>query len=184
METINIAPILQDAKKRLTLHPVDAAHDASHHARVADWSMKIVQAEGLNVDQPLLTVAGWLHDIEDRRGKKTKIIRQILRNNNCAEDFINRVIFIIGEHSFGKRQTAQESKILYDADKLEYVDPRRLNSFMQAAKDGRLDEKTYLKYQKQWAARAYTIPDSLHFNFSKKEFFRMLPAAKRIMRVK
>lgn len=181
MAAIRLTSIVIEAQKRLILNPYDVAHDVAHHNRVFEWSMKIVETEGLVVDQTFLTVAAWMHDLEDRRGEKTKVIRQILKDCGCGEIFINKVIFLIKEHSFGKKQTAQESKILYDADKLEYVDPRRLGAFIQAAKDGLLDEKTFLRYKKQWKQRVYKIPATLHFPFSKKQFAAMLPGAEKIM---
>lgn len=181
MEKIKIAPLIIALQKKLVLSPYDAAHDLTHHYRVFAATQKIVEAERLTVDNAVLTAAAWAHDLFGRSGEETKAIEIFFKKQNCRDEFIKRVIAVISQHSFGEKPTIIEAKVLFDADKLEYVNPFRLGWFIQAAKDGLLEEETYLKYRQEWKERVYQIPDLLHFSYSKKEFARMLPAAETIM---
>jgi HD superfamily phosphohydrolase YqeK len=182
MERIKIAPILTKIKKELALHPYDAAHDLNHHLRVFKGSRKIVAAEYLNADNKVLTIAAWGHDLGGRTGQETTGLKKFLEEFGCSNDFIAKILLVIEEHSFGKKQTRVESRVLFDADKLEYVNPLRLTSFIQAAHRGLLDKNAVQHYLKEWHERVYRIPDMLHYSYSKKEFARLLPEAERIMR--
>jgi len=182
MERIKVAPILTKIKKELALHPYDAAHDFNHHLRVFKGGQKIVAAEHLNADNKVLTIAAWGHDLGGRTGQETTELEKILEGFGCGDAFVKKILLVIKEHSFGKKQTLVESRILFDADKLEYVNPLRLTSFIQAAHEGLLDKNAVRRYFREWHERVYRILDVLHYPYSKKEFARLLPGAERIMR--
>lgn len=156
----NLTSIIIDAQKELIAHPYDLAHDLTHHYRVCQWVLEIAENEKLDVDKNLVIISAWLHDLAGRRGQNQKIIFNLLKKNGCSTNFINKVIIVIREHSFGKKQTTLESKLLYDADKLEYVDPFRLRWFIQAAKDGLIDKEKYLSYKKEWRERIEKVKNT------------------------
>lgn len=182
MEKIKITPIIAALQKKLTDEPYDLAHDITHHTRVYKLTKQIVKRESLVVDENLLSVAAWSHDLFGREGNRTQELMQFLLNNGCSTIFAQRVVKLVEEHSFGRAQSSVEAQVLYDADKLEYVSPDRLNGFLLAAEKGLIDVKTTRRYKKQWQERVYQIPDLLNFPWSKKEFARLLPKAEKIMK--
>ena len=177
----NIVSIILEAQKQLVLKPIDLAHDITHHYRVYERSLKINNNEKLNADENLLVVCAWYHDLGGRRGENIDLLRGLLSKHTNDVNFINKVIEIICEHSYGGIQTSLESKILFDADKMEYVNPLRLSWFLRAHKDGLLNEKKYKQYKKEWNKRIINISKMLHFPSSQKEFSILLPAAEKIM---
>ena len=146
----NITYIVLEAQKQLILNPIDLAHDITHHYRVYEQSLKINLKEKLNADQDLLIVCSWYHDLGGRRGEDTDLLRDLLSKHTNDVNFISKVIKIIREHSFGETQSNLESKILFDADKLEYVNSYRLLLFLRAYQDGFISEKKYKQYKKEW----------------------------------
>lgn len=178
----NIVAIILAAQKQLVLKPIDLAHDITHHYRVYEWSLKINNSEKLNANADLLTVCAWYHDLGGRRGENIVLLRDLLSKHTNDDNFINKVIKIIGEHSFGEVQSGLESKILFDADKLEYVNPLRLSWFLRTYNDRFVSEEKYRQYKKEWAERIGKIKNMLHFNYSKEKFLKFLPQAEKIMR--
>lgn len=181
MNNINLTAIIQDIQTMLVSNPYDLAHDILHHYRVYEWAMRIIQNEKLTVDHNLMILACWLHDFGGRSGQRSKLITQLLKRHDCKDDFIVKIIDVIKEHSFGQRQTQLESKILFDADKLEYANPFRLSWFIQATKDGYINQATYMKYKQEWHERIGQVKDMLHFPYAKKAFLEMLSLAYKIM---
>ena|SRR3989344_8006209 len=178
----NIVSIILEAQRQLVLKPIDLAHDITHHYRVYEQSLKINDKEKLNADEDLLAVSAWYHDLGGRRGKNTTLIKSLISKHTADNSFINKVVAIIHEHSFGENQLSLESKILFDADKLEYVNPFRLLWFLKAYRDGFLSEKKYKQYKKEWEERVGGVGKMLHFELSRKQFFLLLPKAEKIMK--
>jgi len=126
-------------------------------------------------------LCAWLHDLEGRKGKKLSAIKKSLKKFEQNKSIIKKVTNIIKKHSFGEKQNTLESKILYDADKLEYVNPFRLSWFILASEDGNISSKKYLSYKREWWRKIDKVEKTLHFSYSKKVFSRLLPEAKKIM---
>ena len=116
-----------------------------------------------------------------KRKKLIKIIKKELKKHKLKKEFIDQIIKIVKEHSFGKKQTSIESKVLFDADKLEYVNPQRLSWFIQATKDKCIKKKLSQQYCRQWYERITKISSLLHFEFSKDRFKKNYKEATRIM---
>lgn len=178
----NIVSIILEAQKQLVLKPIDLAHDITHHYRVCEWSLKINNTENLNANVDLLTVCAWYHDLGGRRGENIGLLRDLLSKHTNDDNFINKVIKIIREHSFGEIQSGLESKILFDADKLEYVNPFRLLWFLKSHKEQLVSEEKYKQYKKEWNERITKVKEMLHFNYSKEKFLKFLPQAEKIMK--
>ena len=181
MSKINLTSIILTAQKELIEKPFDLAHDISHHYRVYEYCLKIIRAEDLNVNYDVLTICSWWHDLEDRKGEKVLKLTTTLKRYECKKDFIKKIIKVIREHSFCKKPTTLEGKILFDADKLEYVNPFRLAWFKQAVKDGFIKKRKYFEYLRQWQERIKKLGKLLNFSYSQKKFIEMLPEAKKIM---
>lgn len=179
---LNISKLVLEAQRQLVFHPIDLAHDITHHNRVYEWSMTINKEERLNADVYLLTVCAWYHDIGGRKGEDVELIKKLLGKNTDDTEFINKVITIIKEHSFGEVQTSLESKILFDADKLEYVNPFRLLWFLRTYKDGLLTKDKYEQYMDEWNERAPQLQNMLNFHYTRTKFLEFLPSARSIMK--
>lgn len=178
----NIVSIILEAQKQLVLKPIDLAHDITHHHRVYEWSLKINNSEKLNANVDLLAVCAWYHDLGGRTGENAKLIKDLINKHTDDKSFIDKVVKIVQEHSFGKTQSSLESQILFDADKLEYVNPFRLLWFLKAHKEQLISEEKYKQYKKEWVERIGGVGKMLHFELSKKQFFLLLPKAEKIMK--
>ncbi|MGC7872406.1 HD domain-containing protein [Desulfosporosinus sp. SYSU MS00001] len=106
----------------------DRAHDLDHALRVREWGKKLALAEGADVT--VIELAALLHDI-GRSGAVEKTHAQssaglavnILHKAGYPENVILRVKEAIIAHSReeGYEPKTLEAKILYDADKLDFV---------------------------------------------------------------
>ncbi len=105
----------------------DPAHDLEHALRVRSWGQKIAVEENANII--VIELAALLHDI-GRSGTVEKthaessagLAETILQKNGYSQEIILQVKEAVIAHS---RETCEpqslEAKILYDADKLDYV---------------------------------------------------------------
>ena len=106
----------------------DRAHDLEHALRVREWGEKLAEEEGADVT--VIELAALLHDI-GRSGTVEKthaessagLAVNILHKTGYAEDIVLRVKEAIISHSreAGHEPNTLEAKILYDADKLDFV---------------------------------------------------------------
>jgi len=106
----------------------DRAHDLEHALRVREWGTKLAEEEGADVQ--VIELAALLHDI-GRSGAVEKthaessagLAVNILHKTGYAEDIVQRVKEAIISHSreAGHEPNTLEAKILYDADKLDFV---------------------------------------------------------------
>lgn len=182
MTRFNVTEIVLKAQKHLIERPFDLAHDFTHHYRVYEECIRIIDVENLSVEKNFLAICAWYHDIEERKGQKIDILIDILKKQGLDKKYIDRLIRVIREHSFGEKQTSLESKVLFDADKLDYVSPFRLSWFIQVGKDGFLDKETVKQYKEEWRDRIKLVGAQLHFSYSKEKFAKMLDLARDIMR--
>ncbi len=102
------------------------AHRFDHFQRVRKNALKI--AEDYDVDLELLEIACLLHDIDEPYNLKEnhverslKLAKKILNEIGINEEKKQKVLNIIKEHSTENitRKTSIESKILFDADKID-----------------------------------------------------------------
>ena len=106
----------------------DRAHDLDHALRVREWGKKLAVEEG--ADNTVIELAALLHDI-GRSGTVEKthaessagLAVNILKKNGYAQDVVSKVREAIISHSLegGYEPKTLEAKILYDADKLDFV---------------------------------------------------------------
>lgn len=106
----------------------DRAHDLEHALRVREWGKLLAEEEG--ADATVIELAALLHDI-GRSGAVEKthaessagLAVNILHKTGYSEDIVWRVRDAILAHSLeaGHEPNTLEAKILYDADKLDFV---------------------------------------------------------------
>ena len=106
----------------------DRAHDLDHALRVREWGKLLAEDKG--ADATVIELAALLHDI-GRSGAVEKthaessasLAVNILHKTGYSEDIVLRVRDAILAHSLeaGHEPNTLEAKILYDADKLDFV---------------------------------------------------------------
>lgn len=108
----------------------DCAHNLEHALRVRDWGRKIAQAE--KAELRVVELAAILHDIgrpgtlEKTHAESSAALgKNVLQKLGYSEDLIQRVIEAVVSHSRegGYEPLSLEAKVLYDADKLDFVGP-------------------------------------------------------------
>jgi uncharacterized protein len=112
-----------------TLYDKSIEHGLYHVERVYNWANRIIEMEGLEVDQLILKLAVYLHDVGRGVGEphayySALIARELLREAECSEGEIEEVVEAIESHSFsysaGRRSVYSDlAKVLSDADKID-----------------------------------------------------------------
>lgn len=161
--------IIASAQRHLTESPFDTLHAVSHHQQVWDNCNWIVEQEGLNPDMEVLEVAAWWHDVE-RGSDGFTLMQETLRQLGAKEEFIGKVLGAVGSHSFGQNQETLEGKILYDADKLEYLSVDRLKALLALREQKGMGKKRFNYYKEAWAERINGVRGSFHFDSASKKF--------------
>ncbi len=109
------------------------SHKWDHVVRVWNLCLRIGKRE--SADLNILEPAAFLHDIGrkvemESNGKichasvGSEMARKILINYGYPDDFVNQVVFCIAAHRFrnnGVKPDSIESKVLFDADKLDAI---------------------------------------------------------------
>lgn len=181
MKKVNLTSIIRSVQNKLLKNPIDLVHDINHHYRVFQEGLIIVESEKLKIDKQLLTIVTWIHDLFDRKGKNIKAIEKFLLTEIKSTEYRFRIISIIQEHSYNKKQTTLESKVLYDADKLEYVNPYRLLWLNQIHTDRYISSNKYYRYKEEWHKKVINIIPNLHFEYTKDKYKKLLPIAYEII---
>ncbi len=107
-----------------------SSHDFDHTKRVVNLALHIGKIEGVNLE--IIELAALLHDIAREGQDKgngiichaeigSKMARELLLKYNYPIENIDKICHCIERHRFRKGEDPQsrESKILYDADKLD-----------------------------------------------------------------
>ncbi|NMC35709.1 hypothetical protein GYA49_01550 [Candidatus Beckwithbacteria bacterium] len=174
----NITRAILDAQQELIHNPFDIVHDVIHHFQVCQNCLFIIEAEKLSVELPVVIISAWWHDIDRDLETKIAIIKS-LEKNHFSNSFIKKCLKVIKSHSFGKKQISLEAKVLFDADKLEYVNPLRTRRLIQAINDGVENIDKGIFYKKGWFEKTPQVKDMLHFSYSKSLFDKLFEKTKK-----
>jgi HD superfamily phosphohydrolase YqeK len=176
MKNVRVERIIEMGQELLKKDPFDSGHDFDHHERVVDNIITIVTGEGLKVDLGALKIAGWWHDY--KRNTPTEcdtILKDSMELEGFHEKYIELVLAIKNNHSYGTQQETIEAKVLFDADKLEYVSVPRFTRVKEAVEKGEMSPEVQEKYALTFSERIPNIYQSLHFKVSKEEFRKRFP---------
>jgi HD superfamily phosphodiesterase len=152
----------QDILREKSFDPI---HAVEHHQKTWENVQWIVNNEGLekSVDFGVLRLAAWWHDVDRGKANETESFEKYCEDSNISPILVNKVTEVINEHSFGQLQNSLEGKILYDADKLEYVSILRVETLLEMNKEGKIDNKVFDYYKIEWAKRINKVKGSLNF---------------------
>ena len=162
--------LIEEAKKELIARPYDYYHDVGHHYKVWENCIQIVSAEKISgIDFESLQLAAWVHDI-DRDNEEKQFFQSLVKKYNLDSEIVNKIQKLVVEHSFGKEQTSIESRVLYDADKIEMISVPRWKYAFQACDDGLITQEERDKYISEANRRIPLLSGKLHFNYSNNLF--------------
>jgi HD superfamily phosphohydrolase YqeK len=175
--------IVKVAQEILVHEPFDLAHEITHHYRVYENAIKIIEKENLNVESEFIAIAAWWHDILDKNVKSESFFQNAMISSGYSKDNAHFCLSLISEHSFGNNQSTISSKVLFDADKIEYINPLRLQLFLDAANAELISREMKEKYFKIWHKRIPNVKKQLHFDYSRKIFDELYPKAEIMMSI-
>jgi HD superfamily phosphodiesterase len=123
--------LFNDVRRFYSSHRFGHDHDINHTIRVMWWSSYICEREG--ADKSIVIPAAILHDIgmfndrkEGHAKRSAKMSLLFLKRAGYTEDESKTISETILVHSTGydkSKVNTIESKVLFDADKMEYVNP-------------------------------------------------------------
>lgn len=174
--------LISIAKTKLKESPIDTAHGVDHHQSVFINCLEIIADHNLEINLDLITISAWWHDLESQIGDINVLNKEMIElkfSNNQIENIIK----IIKEHTFGKKQTSLEAKILYDADKIEYFNVKRIEQAIEDTENGLMELATLQRLSKSWLKRYKNVLENFHFEFSKKTALNNLPATKQAVAI-
>lgn len=185
---MDLKPLLKEAERLLKQNPRDDIHDHSHHLRV--WLNAQIIADSISkpVDLSVLHVASMWHDVMIRKeslslgekglSKETReYLQQFMQDKGYSSDFAASVLKAIKHHGFlTKYQMTVEGQILFDADKLDVLNPVRYSRIMAGIKNKRLSRvQTFLiaNAAKLWLK---TMRSRYHFEKSRAMHDQLIKA--------
>ncbi|MDC0449235.1 HD domain-containing protein [bacterium] len=174
---MNIPELFLSAQKLHTQSPADPAHDWIHHWSVLSNALEIVGMENLDVKLEILVGACLFHDFDRGDKNHQRVAIDILKKGFNKSEF-NEILKTIKEHPFGQKQTSTEAKVLYDADKLAYLNLLRhyeLNVFNGVDEEG---TKLHTKYKKLYEERIDSVYGTLHYGYTRIRFRDRMKALK------
>lgn len=182
-----INKIVNDAKDFLKKNPFDQGHDLSHHQRV--WKLARTIADDINekVDIDVLKISVMWHDVvvsesnkwslqkkHDNLIEMLKYLDNLLTSLKFPIDKKRKILNAIAGHEFGSKQLNIEGKVLFDADKLDALDPARWLKVINAVKSRKMNQfqlKMYAMVGKVWLK---TMRGKLNFEYSRILHDRMI----------
>lgn len=177
--------VISVAKTQLLHNPFDIAHDIFHHYKVWENILLITIKEGLSLDLDRVEIASWWHDYERGSSKHLALIKA-MQEAGYSQEYIDSVKDLVNSHSFfDERSDAEEAKVLFDADKLEYVNSGRLVWIGEGLLHGLLDPQIGKKYGTALQERILKVVQTLHYPSTKfmmmqnlTNFIAVLPMCK------
>lgn len=163
--------IIESARIKIESVNPDALHDWDHHQAVLNAVVLLTQREQLeaSIDLCALKIASAWHDFE-KAGLKKEEIEEVISFLDAPEDLTEKVFQIITEHNYTGKPQSLEAKLLWDADKLEYLNPKRLVKRGKELQEGKISIHRYWETIEIWQNRIGEIYQKLHFNSSKEIF--------------
>ncbi len=177
------------AQEYLKKQPFDIVHDLKHHQLVVKNCVDIIREEKLTPDEEVVITSAWWHDVEksyksaNSADSTVSFLKKIAREMHIDPAFVDQCVHTILQHSFRQSQTTLEGKILFDADKIEYVNDGRIAKLMNdfLTHPGKYPIDKLQEIHDLWVARIKKVPDMMHFAYSKKIFLTKVKATENIL---
>ena len=171
--------LIREAQKHLTNNQRDWAHDVTHHYRTVQLARKIARNSLAEVDNDLLEVVCWWHDVilpnsPDHHSEAAEYTAHYLAKHFEGAPK-KKVVDAITNHEFGNKPNSTEGQILQDADKLEVLSSERLRIAVESIEAGYYDREKAIRdmelIKDKWLDK---MPGRYHFDYSRKLHQRRL----------
>ena len=177
---ISISKLIQKAEYLLKKQPYDVAHDLTHHQRVWKNAETIVERENLRLNSDALKVACYWHDVvleakdeEENRdlhiAETLAYLKSFMQEEKIDVEFQQIVQDAVSNHGFEKkRQLNLEGEVLFDADKLDALNPERYTVLLAQLKDKQLSKIKIFMYRQAAKIWLTTMRYRYHFESSRE----------------
>lgn len=170
----NLFNIIQKAQSILTTRSYDLGHDAYHHFKVWENCLHIILNENLEkqIDTEVIQIASWWHDIEkgNYRHKELQNILDKFKYDYSQIEKIKTIIELVDGPDFNRNASSTEAKILYDADKIEYISISRWEYLKLAGEAQKIPLDRLEYYAKELSNRIERVYKTLSFKYSRTKF--------------
>ncbi len=175
--------LIKEAEKFLNEQAFDKAHGLKHHQQVLKNVQHIAKDMEEEIDMISLQIASMWHDVVTKRkrlGKKrakrrtAKYVAKRMKELGFPSTTIKKTKTAILEHSVMNTQTIIESKILADADLLEWFNPNRFKKSLRIYTTGRAKKikwKAFRYFAKKWLKE---LPHLIHFESTRRSFYKKI----------
>ena len=191
-----VQQLINEAQEILNHKAYDAAHDIEHHQQVWANAQQIATTLKEKVDLTALEIAAMWHDavVKKKLLNRNRIKRQTanyVANRMKALGFTTETIIksktAILQHSATDIQTIVESKILADADRIEWLNIDRFKKISNEINSGKF-KKIKIAIYKYYSKKLFKkIHQGIHFDETQKilaqkiKEFKKNPQIKRIV---
>ncbi len=167
--------LIEEAQRLLVQNPQNILHDITHHYRTLQFARKIIKNEKLEVDQDIVEIICWWHDVEiqNKNSKDNKRVVEITAeyiSKKVPKKYKEKVYDSVLNHEFKSKVNFLEGEVLQDADKLDILSISRFESALEAVEAGILDKdwlfnKVINVLETEWLPEIMKL---YHFDFSKR----------------
>lgn len=181
--------LISFAQDYLQKQPFDIVHDLEHHQLVVQNCLNIIEHEKLTPNFDVILTSAWWHDVD-------KSYETVKSSDNTVTFFLQKAaelgvdrqfadycVQTIEQHSFSQQQTTLEGKILFDADKIEYVNDDRIQKLVDdfVQHPDKYEADHLHNTHDIWIYRIQKVHDMMHFNYSRQVFLKKLAATETIL---
>ncbi len=158
--------------KRYLVAASDNAHDISHAKRVAANAVLIGGRIGYG-DRPFLSLCAWWHDVgrgtndEHHEEINARLLRDDLARRGCSAIETGKAYQAVRHHRWSMRPRTIPGRIIYDADKLDFISIDRWRKCLHAG------QCVHLREIEKLLPRLGRI---FHFDESREIYEKRLPA--------
>lgn len=168
---------VKEAKKYLK-NPRDITHDLMHHKAVWDNCKKIIDKENLTVNNKLVKVCAFWHDVIIGDKPQDRSLDDVLKAVSYLENFLPKkgfneqetrtIIEAVKYHEFKDKPVNVEGLILQDADKLDVLSKERWERTVKNYRSGKMSKEKITSYIKTGLKWLPIIESTFHFKASRK----------------
>jgi hypothetical protein len=168
---------LAKAQEFLLKNKRDEAHDLKHHERVWQNCLEIIKREKLKINQNLLKIAAYWHDVvisEPKWPSKLNVQETLnyllkeLPKLGFSTKETKSVITAIKYHEFRDSPKNLEGLILQDADKLDALSKERADQMLESYKRGTTNKEIMESYMRTFLKWLPILSTTFHFTYSKR----------------
>jgi len=172
-----------------TLYGNSFDHGILHVKRVLNWAKRIVKYEKLNLNEDILVLTVYLHDVgrfigEPHAYYSALIAENLLRELGCSDYVLSEILEAISTHSYSyakARNTLPQSvlgKVLSDADKLDALG---VVGFLRVFIYGERTNRDIDYSIRHFYEKIFSLKCKMYFEYSKKVAEKLTERTKKLL---